>query len=35
MASIDNNLGFQGKYFDEEAQLYYNLYRYYDPSTGR
>ncbi len=32
---IDNNLRFQGQYFDSETGLHYNLNRYYDPSTGR
>jgi len=29
------NLRFQGQYEDVETGLYYNLNRYYDPSTGR
>ncbi len=29
------NLRFPGQYFDFETGLYYNYYRYYDPSTGR
>ncbi len=34
-AEIVNNLRFAGQYFDAETGLYYNLNRYYDPSTGR
>ena len=33
--SLANNLRFPGQYFDEESNLYYNYFRYYDPSTGR
>ncbi len=29
------NLRFPGQYYDQETGLYYNYYRYYDPSTGR
>ena len=32
---IDNNLRFQGQYFDRETGLHYNLNRYYEPSSGR
>ncbi|MCI0915354.1 RHS domain-containing protein [Pseudomonas putida] len=32
---VEQNLRFQGQYFDEEAALHYNLYRYYDPEIGR
>ncbi|MCK4843144.1 MAG: RHS domain-containing protein, partial [Methylococcales bacterium] len=32
---IDNDLRFPGQYFDSEINLYYNYFRYYDPSTGR
>ena len=32
---IENNLRFQGQYFDTETGLHYNLNRYYDPTTGR
>ncbi len=28
-------LRFPGQYFDQETQLHYNHYRYYDPTTGR
>jgi RHS repeat-associated protein len=29
------NLRFAGQYFDQETNLHYNWFRYYDPSTGR
>jgi len=29
------NLRFAGQYFDDETNLYYNYFRYYDPSSGR
>ncbi|SAK53198.1 RHS protein [Caballeronia temeraria] len=29
------NLRFQGQYLDRETGLHYNLFRYYDPGTGR
>ncbi|MCX4027078.1 RHS repeat-associated core domain-containing protein [Spartinivicinus marinus] len=32
---IQNNLRFQGQYFDEETGLHYNRHRYYDPGLGR
>jgi len=32
---IENNLRFQGQYFDSETGLHYNRFRYYDPSCGR
>ncbi|UTC66584.1 RHS repeat-associated core domain-containing protein [Treponema sp. OMZ 791] len=28
------NFRYQGQYFDNETDLCYNRYRYYDPSTG-
>jgi RHS repeat-associated protein len=31
---IGNPLRLQGQYYDEETELYYNRYRYYDPDTG-
>ena len=34
-AEIVNNLRFAGQYHDAETGLYYNLNRYYDPTTGR
>ncbi|MCF9047114.1 phospholipase effector Tle1 domain-containing protein [Acinetobacter nectaris] len=33
--NVQLNLRFIGQYFDEETGLYYNGYRYYDPTTGR
>lgn len=33
--TITNNLRFPGQYYDEETNLHYNYFRYYDPSTGR
>ena len=32
---IEQNLRFQGQYFDEETGLHYNRFRYYDPDCGR
>lgn len=32
---IENNLRFQGQYYDEESGLHYNRFRYYDPECGR
>jgi len=32
---IENNLRFQGQYFDEESGLHYNRHRYYNPNTGQ
>ena len=29
------NLRFPGQYYDQETQLHYNYFRYYDPQTGR
>ncbi|WP_435274561.1 RHS repeat-associated core domain-containing protein [Psychrobium sp. nBUS_13] len=31
----NQNLRFQGQYFDEETGLHYNRFRYYDPDVGR
>ena len=33
--TVENNVRFPGQYYDEETQLHYNYFRYYDPSTGR
>jgi RHS repeat-associated protein len=33
--SQQQNLRFQGQYFDEETGLHYNRFRYYDPDVGR
>lgn len=32
---IEQNLRFQGQYFDAETGLHYNRFRYYDPDCGR
>ena len=32
---IEQNLRFQGQYFDQETGLHYNRFRYYDPEVGR
>ncbi|WP_122723334.1 RHS repeat domain-containing protein, partial [Pseudomonas viridiflava] len=32
---VEQNLRFQGQYFDEEMGLHYNTFRYYDPEVGR
>lgn len=29
------NMRFAGQYYDQETGLYYNVFRYYDPNTGR
>ncbi|GAB2192097.1 hypothetical protein MAH1_37060 [Sessilibacter sp. MAH1] len=33
--TIENNLRFQGQYFDQETGLHYNRHRYYNPNTGQ
>jgi RHS repeat-associated protein len=33
--AIEQNLRFQGQYFDAETGLHYNTFRYYDPGVGR
>ncbi len=35
MALVEQNLRFAGQYFDQETNLHYNYFRYYDPKTGR
>ncbi|SET59976.1 RHS repeat domain-containing protein, partial [Pseudomonas graminis] len=35
VSEIEQNLRFQGQYFDEETGLHYNTFRYYDPEIGR
>ena len=30
-----NNLRFQGQYYDQETELHYNRYRYYEPYSAR
>ncbi|WP_147470794.1 RHS repeat domain-containing protein, partial [Pseudomonas syringae group genomosp. 7] len=32
---VEQNLRFQGQYFDAETGLHYNTFRYYDPEIGR
>ncbi|WP_284365182.1 RHS repeat-associated core domain-containing protein, partial [Pseudomonas putida] len=32
---VEQNLRFQGQYFDRETALHYNTFRYYDPALGR
>ncbi len=32
---VEQNLRFQGQYFDDETGLHYNTFRYYDPGVGR
>ena len=31
---VEQNLRFQGQYFDDETGLHYNTFRYYDPEVG-
>jgi RHS repeat-associated protein len=33
--AIDNPLRFQGQYYDDDTDLYYNRYRYYDHNIGQ
>ncbi len=33
--NVEQNLRFQGQYFDSETGLHYNTFRYYDPEVGR
>lgn len=35
VATVEQNLRFQGQYLDRESGLHYNYYRTYDPATGR
>ena len=35
VAQVENNLRFQGQYYDVESGLHYNRHRYYDPGTGQ
>ncbi|MFG0397552.1 RHS repeat-associated core domain-containing protein, partial [Pseudomonas sp. zjy_11] len=34
-SKIEQNLRFQGQYFDDETGLNYNIYRFYDSESGR
>ena len=34
-ANITLNVRLQGQYYDQETNIHYNNYRYYDPDTGR
>ncbi|MDD1990994.1 RHS repeat domain-containing protein, partial [Pseudomonas putida] len=35
VSKVEQNLRFQGQYFDQETGLHYNTFRYYDPEMGR
>nr|WP_256658686.1 RHS repeat-associated core domain-containing protein [Pseudomonas sp. LP_7_YM] len=35
VSDVEQNLRFQGQYFDDETGLHYNTFRYYDPGVGR
>ncbi len=35
ISNIEQNLQFQGQYFDNETQLHYNTFRFYDAEIGR
>ena len=35
VSHTEQNLRFQGQYFDQETGLHYNRFRYYDPDIGR
>jgi RHS repeat-associated protein len=35
VSEVEQNLRFQGQYFDDETGLQYNTFRYYDPEVGR
>ena len=35
VSEVEQNLRFQGQYFDHETALHYNTFRYYDPEVGR
>jgi len=35
VSEVEQNLRFQGQYFDAETVLHYNTFRYYDPEVGR
>ena len=33
--TVENNFRLPGQYYDAETGLHYNMFRYYDPDTGR
>jgi len=35
VSKVEQNLRFQGQYFDCESDLHYNTFRFYDPEVGR
>jgi RHS repeat-associated protein len=35
VGEVEQNLRFQGQYFDDETGLHYNTFRFYDPEIGR
>ncbi|SEU11818.1 RHS repeat-associated core domain-containing protein, partial [Pseudomonas graminis] len=35
VSEVEQNLRFQGQYFDDETGLHYNTFRYYDPEVGQ
>ncbi len=35
VGEVEQNLRFEGQYFDDETGLHYNTFRYYDPEVGR
>jgi RHS repeat-associated protein len=35
VGEVEQNLRYQGQYFDAESGLHYNTFRYYDPTVGR
>jgi RHS repeat-associated protein len=35
VSEVEQNLRFQGQYFDDETALHYNTFRYYDAEVGR
>ncbi|MET4714356.1 RHS repeat-associated protein, partial [Pseudomonas sp. PvP125] len=35
VSEVEQNLRFQGQYYDDETGLHYNTFRYYDPQVGR
>ncbi len=35
VSKVEQNLRFQGQYFDRETGLHYNVFRFYDPNIGR